>query len=117
MRLLIDECVPRKLKSFFEPQGYECETVQDVGFSGKTNGELLKLAEDNFDVLVTVDRNIQYQQNVTNRKIAILILCASSNDIGDISRLVPDAVTALRSIRQGQVVEVQPNRQAESNQD
>lgn len=113
MRLLIDECVPRKLKFLFEAEGCECQTVQDAGFCGKTNGELLKLAENDFDVLVTVDRNIQYQQKVTNRKIAILVLCASSNDIGDIRPLVPDAVTALRSIRRGEVVEIRAARPTE----
>jgi predicted nuclease of predicted toxin-antitoxin system len=55
MRLLLDECVPRKLKFFFTDAGHECETVTDAGFSGKENGELLALADKEFDVLITVD--------------------------------------------------------------
>jgi predicted nuclease of predicted toxin-antitoxin system len=60
MRLLLDECVPRKIKSMFVAGGHECETVRDAGFGGKTNGELLTLAESRFDVLVTIDKNIRH---------------------------------------------------------
>ena len=56
MRLLIDECVSRKVKFLFADGGHECETVRDAGFSGKENGELLALAEEHFDVLVTITR-------------------------------------------------------------
>src|SRR5258708_34440849 len=74
MRLLIDECVPRKVKFLFADGGQECETVRDAGFSGKENGELLALAEGHFDVLVTIDKNIRYQQNMTGRNISVLII-------------------------------------------
>jgi predicted nuclease of predicted toxin-antitoxin system len=106
MRLLLDECVPRKLKFMFANRGHECETVRDAGLSSKTNGELLTLAEGRFDVLITIDKNIRYQQNLTGRDIAILILRAHSNDISDISPLVPDALAALESIKPGQIAEV-----------
>lgn len=108
MRLLIDECVPRKLKFFFAAGGHQCETVRDAGFGSKTNGELLPLADTKFDVLITIDQNIRHQQNMSGRRIAILVLCARSNDIDDISPLVPDALAALKSIRPGQIVEVRP---------
>jgi len=55
MKLLFDECVPRKVKFLFADSGHECETVRDAGFSGKENGDLLDLAEGHFDVLVTID--------------------------------------------------------------
>jgi predicted nuclease of predicted toxin-antitoxin system len=58
MRLLLDECMPRRGEFLFAEGGHECETVRDAGFSGKENGELLTLAEKNFDVLVTIDKNI-----------------------------------------------------------
>ncbi|MBZ5525423.1 MAG: DUF5615 family PIN-like protein [Acidobacteriia bacterium] len=106
MRLLFDECVPRKLKFLFSPHGHECMTVREAGFGGKENGELLSLAESAFDVLITIDKNIKYQQNMTGRKIAILILRSASNDIDDIRPVVPPAIIALQSIRSGQVVEV-----------
>ena len=74
MRILIDECAPRALKKHLIQQGHECRTVQEAGWSGKENGELLSLAETAFDVLVTVDTNLRYQQNLKGRKIAIVVL-------------------------------------------
>jgi predicted nuclease of predicted toxin-antitoxin system len=62
MRLLLDECVPRKLKFMFIAGGHECETVRAAGLGSKTNGELLTLAESRFDVLITIDKNIRHQQ-------------------------------------------------------
>jgi predicted nuclease of predicted toxin-antitoxin system len=106
MRLLLDECMPRRAKFLFAEGGHECETVRDAGFSGKENGELLTLAEKDFDVLVTIDKNIRYQQNITRRKIAVLIIRAASNDLDDIRPHVPEALVVLRSIRPGQVTEV-----------
>jgi predicted nuclease of predicted toxin-antitoxin system len=101
MRLLFDECVPRKLKFLFVAAGHDCETAREAGFGGMTNGELLAQAELLFDVLVTIDRNLRYQQNFLGREIAALVLCAQSNDINDIAQLVPDALTALKSISPG----------------
>ena len=106
MKLLFDECVPRKVKFLFADGGHECETVRDAGFSGKENGALLALAEGHFDVLVTIDRNIRYQQNMTGRNIAILIIRPASNDLDDIRPHVPNALVALQSLKPGQVLEV-----------
>jgi len=90
----------------FAESGHECETVRDAGFSGKENGELIALAEKKFNVLITIDKNIRYQQNIAGRNIAILIIRAASNDLDDIRPHVPQALAALRSIRPGQIVEV-----------
>src|SRR5258708_495659 len=68
MRVLIDECAPRALKRLLVDRGHDCSTVQEAGWSGKHNGELLNLAETAFDVLVTVDPNLRYQQNLAGRK-------------------------------------------------
>jgi predicted nuclease of predicted toxin-antitoxin system len=65
MRILIDECAPRALKKHLINQGHECRTVQEAGWSGKENGELLSLAEAAFDVLVTVDTNLRSDTNKT----------------------------------------------------
>jgi len=70
------------------------------------NGELLALAEEHFDVLVTIDKNIRYQQNMTGRNIAILIIRPASNDLDDIRQHVPNALVALQSLKPGQVFEV-----------
>ena len=106
MRLLLDECLPRRTKFLFAEAGYECETVADAGFSGKENGELLALAEKKFDVFVTIDKNIRHQQNLRGRSIAVLIIRTASNDLDDIRLRVPPALAALKTIRPGQVAEV-----------
>ena len=106
MKLLLDECLPQRVRYFFIEAGHECETVRDAGFSGKENGELLALAEENFDALITIDKNIRYQQNLTGRNIAIIIIRATSNDLDDIQPQIPRALAALKTIRPGQVVEV-----------
>ncbi len=68
MRVLIDECLPRKIKASFPM--HECTKVQEAGFTGKQNGDLLSLAEGNFDVFLTVHKGIRYQQNLSDRKQA-----------------------------------------------
>jgi predicted nuclease of predicted toxin-antitoxin system len=106
MKLLLDECLPRRTKYLFVEGGHECETVQEAGFSGKENGELLRLAEANFDVFVTIDKNIRHQQNLAGRNIAVLIIRTVSNDLDDIRPHIPQALATLKTIRSGQVVEV-----------
>src|SRR5713101_4935446 len=105
MRLLLDECLPRRAKFLFAEAGHECETVRDAGFSGKENGELIELAEKKFEVLITIDKNIRHQQNITGRNIAILIIRAASNDLDDIRPHVPQALAALKAIKPSQIVE------------
>ncbi len=106
MRLLLDECVPHKLNSFFIAAGHHCETVREAGWEGMKNGELLSQAEFRFEVLITVDKNLRYQQNLKNRVISILIIRAQSNDIDDLRLLVPSALTSLKSIKPGQMIEI-----------
>ena len=106
MKLLIDECLPRRIKFLFAEGGHECTTVPEAGFGSKRNGELLALAEGRFDVLITVDKNIRHQQNLANRSIAILIIRAASNDLDDIRSQIPHALDALETIKQGQILEV-----------
>jgi predicted nuclease of predicted toxin-antitoxin system len=76
MKLLIDECLPRALKRLLGD--HECRTVQEMGWSGKKNGVLLSLAEREFDVLVTVDQGMEYEQDLASRKMAVLVLAARS---------------------------------------
>jgi predicted nuclease of predicted toxin-antitoxin system len=106
MKLLIDECLPDELTQSFRAMGHECQTVRRAGYGSKKNGELLALAEGLWDVLLTSDRNIKYQQNMTGRSVSILILCAKSNRMKDLLPLVPSCAEALRSIQPGHVVEV-----------
>ena len=108
MRVLIDECLPAGLKDSLVALGYEAETVRRAGYGAKKNGELLSLMEGRWDVLLTNDRNIQYQQSMTGRNVSILILCAKSNRIKDLLPLMPACADALRSISPGRIVEVGP---------
>ena len=110
MKLLFDECVSRLFKSGFTVHGHECFTVPEVGLAGKKNGDLLTLAEDKFDVFVTIDKNIRYQQNLSGRKIAVLIIRARSSEIDDLLLELPACIAALQSIRPGQLVKLGPNK-------
>jgi predicted nuclease of predicted toxin-antitoxin system len=106
MKILIDECLPDELIQSVSTKGHECQTVRRAGYGSKKNGELLLLAEGQWDVLLTSARNIKYQQNMTGRSVSILILCAKSNRMKDLLPLVPACAQALRSIQPGQIVEV-----------
>ena len=86
--------------------GHECETVRRAGYGSKKNGELLSLAEGRWDVLLTSDRRIKYQQNMTGRSVAVVVLCAKSNRMQDLLPLIPGCAKALLSISPGQIVEV-----------
>jgi predicted nuclease of predicted toxin-antitoxin system len=108
MKILVDECLPAALKGTLTALGHECETVRRAGYGSKKNGELLNLAEGRWDVLLTSDRNIKYQQSMTGRKVSILILCAKSNRMKDLLPFMPLCAEALLSIKAGQVVEVGP---------
>jgi predicted nuclease of predicted toxin-antitoxin system len=105
MRLLLDECLPRKLKSAFSE--HDCHTVSEAGWKGKDNGELLSLAEEaGFDVFLTVDQGVGYQQNLTNREIAVILVRARSNRLVDLVSCMPEIHTVLASIKHGQFVTV-----------
>jgi predicted nuclease of predicted toxin-antitoxin system len=106
MRIWLDECVPVALKRNFSLLGHECQTVREAGFAGKKNGELLRLAEGRWDVLLTTDRKIEYQQDMIGRKIGILVLRAETNRLQDLLPILPICAQALPSIRPGRVVEV-----------
>ena len=101
---MIDENLPRKLAGYLT--GRECRTVADCGWAGKKNGELLLLAEPLFDVLLTLDRNVPYQQNVSRRRIAILIVRAHSNRIQDLFPAIPDCLATLERMQPGEVIRV-----------
>jgi hypothetical protein len=71
MRVLLDECVPRKFRNFLPD--YDCHTVPEQGLAGKKNGELLSLAEKSgFQVFLTLDRGLEYEQNLQQRPIAVI---------------------------------------------
>lgn len=103
MRVLLDECVPRKFK--YSLAGHDCSTAPEVGLAGKKNGELLSLArQKSFEVFVTLDKGLQYQQNLAQRNIAIIVIRARSNRIGDLLPHAEACLEQIRSIRSGEVV-------------
>jgi len=97
MRVLLDECLPRSLVK--EIHFHDVSTVHDEGWRGKKNGELLKLAESKFDVFVTVDQNLQYQQNLKARTLSIILLVVKGNHSHSLMRLVPKIKIAPRQER------------------
>ena len=100
LRILLDECVPRGLKRSL--RGYQLVlTVPEAGFAGLKNGELLQRAVGNFDLFITTDKSIQYQQNLPAFAIAFVHLRARSNDIADIEPLVPELLARFDEIAPG----------------
>lgn len=105
MKLLLDECVPRKLKNSFS--GHECQTVPEAGFAGKKNGELLHLADRaGFEVFVTVDRGLEYEQNLARHNIAVIVLRTKSSRLVDLIAHVPEILRLLPSIKSGELIRV-----------
>lgn len=105
MRLLIDECIDERLRHEFPV--HECQTARYAQLAGLKNGRLLLAAETaGFDVIVTVDQSIPWQQNLADCNIALLIFCAPTNRLSDLQRLVPAALAALNVIQPGHVVRI-----------
>ena len=103
MKLLLDECVPRRLKRDF--QAHEVSTVVEAGFQGLKNGRLLQsAAAAGFAAFITVDQKLTYQQNLKTLPLAVLVLIAPRNKYELLAPLVPQALIALQSIRAGEVV-------------
>lgn len=104
MRVLIDECLPKKLKR--ELPGHEVVTVQERGWSSKKNGELLRLLQGEFDVFLTADQNLTYQQNLSSTSVAVIVLVAANNRIEALKPLLPKVQEVLNRIQPGEVVRV-----------
>ena len=104
MRILLDECLPKKLKRSFA--GQDCVTAPEAGLAGLANGELLAAAErQGFQVFLTLDKGIAYQQNLAGRAIAIIVIRAKSNRLEDLLPHV-DACIARLTTAPGQVAVV-----------
>ena len=104
MRVLLDECVPRALRN--DIPGHEVKTVAEMGWAGVKNGELMRLAAGQFDVLLTVDRNLEYQQNFADLSLAVIVVHAPSNDIVVLRPLMSAVLAAIPNARRGAVTQV-----------
>ena|SRR5579862_5172980 len=102
MKVLLDECVDWRLAR--ELPDHEIKTVPQMGWAGIKNGTLLELAEQQFDVFVTVDRNLSYQQNLPKLQIAVVVLHAQTNRLQGLKPLMPAVLKALGEITPGQLV-------------
>jgi hypothetical protein len=106
MRILIDECLNWGLSRALT--GHYCVSVQKMGWGGIKNGALLELAEEEFDVFLTGDRNLAFQQGVTNYNIAIVVLHAPSTQLHQTLPLMSEVLLALPSLQPGQILNVYP---------
>lgn len=104
MRLLLDESLPRQLARHLE--GHETQTVQKQGWAGLKNGVLLRAAAAEFDVFVTGDQNLQFQQNFAGLSLAVIVLVAFNNRLATLLPLVPEILRVLQGIQPGQVLKV-----------
>jgi len=102
LRILLDECLPKKIK--VDLIKYIVVTVPEAGWSGKKNGELLKLAEQNFDVFITIDQNLVYQQKLFDKQIAVIVLSAVTNRYLDVKQLMPKVDAVLSKINKGEII-------------
>ena len=105
MRLLLDEPVPVQLRSLLV--GHDVRTVRGIGWDSKSNGELLALARDEFDAFITLDQNLERQQNITERDIPIIVLVARRSRIDYLEPLVPRMLEALPNLKPGQVIRIE----------
>ena len=104
MRVLLDECVPRTLRE--QLPGHEVKTVAESGWAGVKNGDLLRLAAQRFDVLLTVDRNFEYQQNFVGATVAVIVMHAPSNNVATLQALMPKVLGAIPNARPGEVTNI-----------
>lgn len=107
MRVRFDEGVPRGLRRVLP--GHEVTTVQALGWAGTKNGELLRrAAAAGFEVLVTTDQRMEYQQDIPAARLGVVVLRAYSTDIEVLRPLMPTVLAALPTIRPGVVIHVPP---------
>jgi predicted nuclease of predicted toxin-antitoxin system len=104
MRILIDECLNWRLGRALT--GHYCRSVQRMGWAGISNGELLRRAEDQFDVFLTGDRNLGFQQNATTFDIAVVVLRARSTELHATLPLMPLVLALLPRLKPGEVAHV-----------
>jgi hypothetical protein len=102
MKILMDECVPWPMRRMLTH--HDCSNPFRRGWNGITNGELLQLAESEFDLFITADQNLRYQQNLAKRRIAILEL--STNDLRRILAAESSIIETIASIKSGDYLQL-----------
>lgn len=104
MHILLDESIPQDLRHEFVD--HEVKTVGYMGWLGVKNGQLLRLAAQRFDVFITLDQNLEYQQNLTVLPLAVVVVMAKNNRIETLKPLVPDILSCLIDIAPKSLVQI-----------
>lgn len=106
MRVSLDECVPRKLKR--DLIGHDVQAVVDIGWSSKRNGELLQLMlTQKFEVLLTVDQNFEFQQNVRASGLGVVVVIVRKNRLRELRPLASAMLSAIARVRPGELIRVE----------
>lgn len=105
MKVLLDECLPRRLKH--DLPDHNVATVPEMGWAGIKNSALIRLAETSFDIFVTTDQNLPYQQNLSSAKLAVISLVAKDNRFETLHPLIPRVLAALQTVKAGDIVRVE----------
>ena len=104
MRIFLDECLDWRLSR--DIIGHDVKTARQMGWTMIGNGELLALASKHFDVFVTVDRNLSFQQNIVSHRIAVVVLQAKTNRLADLRPLVPRMLETFKLVKPGAVTRI-----------
>jgi len=104
VKIILDECIPKKIKNLI--RGHEVSTVPEKGWAGVKNGKLLALVEFEFQVFVTVDRNLSFQQDIKNLKIIVVVLHSASNRFDALKTLMPELLLRLEKAKAGEILHV-----------
>jgi predicted nuclease of predicted toxin-antitoxin system len=104
MKILIDECLPRKLKQTLKE--HEVMSVPEAGWAGKKNGELLRLMIGAFDIFLSIDSNLEYQQKLIGQPVSFVLLSAKNNRFETLLPLMSEVRHALETIQSGQVIRI-----------
>ena len=102
MRILLDECVNPRVREAFP--GHTVETVRSMGWGGTTNGKLMALAQRSFEVFITVDLNLEHQQNLSTMTLGLVIVDVPDNKITFFQPIFPALLKAVENVRPGEVV-------------
>jgi predicted nuclease of predicted toxin-antitoxin system len=102
VRVFLDECVDWRFAR--DLTSHDVRSARQMGWTATKNGELLALAAAQFDVFVTVDRNLAFQQNVSSLPIAVIVIRATSNRLAALRTMVPDLLAAIASAKSGEVM-------------
>jgi predicted nuclease of predicted toxin-antitoxin system len=100
MKILLDECVDWRLSR--DIVGHDVKTVRQVGWQTIKNGELMRLASGQFDVFVTVDRNLSFQQKLNTYSFAVIVLAAKTNRLADLRSLIPKLLKVIPTAKPGE---------------